>query len=84
LVLEGGGSWDCRQGIASVVAGLEAVVADGLIARAALDHGVPASLNRATVGTGLESGLGRFPVVAGLDAGDAHRGTIESNALLGM
>jgi hypothetical protein len=65
LILDGGSGRNSRQGIASVIAGPETVVADGLVAWAAFDHRIPASLDRAAVGTGLESGPGGFPVVAG-------------------
>ncbi|MGH6825600.1 hypothetical protein [Methyloceanibacter sp.] len=83
MVLDGGGGCDCRQGIAPVVARLKAVVAERLIARAALDHGIPASLNRAAVGAGPELRLCGLTFVAGGDAGAAHRGTIERKPVIG-
>ena len=65
-----------RQGVASIVAGFEAVVANALVARAASDRNVLARLNRTAVGTGLKARLTGFAVVTGRDAGAALRGAV--------
>lgn len=83
LILDGGSGRNRGQGVAPVVTGPETVVADGLVARAAFDHRIPARLNRAAVGAGLEPRLAGLPVVAGRDAGAAHRGTIDRKTVIG-
>ena len=71
-----GSARDCRQGVASVIAGVEAVVANALVARPASDRNVLAELNRAAVGAGLKARLTGLAVVAGGDAGAALRGAV--------
>jgi hypothetical protein len=83
LVHDGGGGCDCRQGIASVGTGIETVVADGLVAWAALSDNILAKLNCAAVGAGLDPGLRGLPVVAGGDAGAANDGTIDRKPVTG-
>ena len=64
------------QSVAAVVAGVEAVVADALIAGPASDGNVLAKLNRAAVGASLKARLTGLAVVAGGDAGAALRGAV--------
>ena len=71
-----GTAWNCRQGVAAVVAGIESVAANALVARAASDRNVLAQLNRAAVGAGLKAGLTGLAVVAGGDASAALRGAV--------
>ena len=71
-----GSARDRRQGVASVIAGVEAVVANALVARPASDRNVLAELNRAAVGAGLKARLTGLTVVAGGDAGAALRGAV--------
>ena len=74
--MERGAARNRRQGVASVVAGVEAVVANALVTRPASDRNVLAQLNRAAVGTGLKARLTGLAVVAGGDAGAALRGAV--------
>ena len=83
LVLDGGRGRNRGQGVAPVITGPKTVVADGLVACAALDHRILARLNRAAVGACLEPRLAGLPVIAGSDAGAAHRGTIDRKAVIG-
>jgi hypothetical protein len=76
LVLDCGSGRNRRQGIASIVAGIEAVAANGLVTWPASDRNVLAQLNRAAVGTGLKARLTGFAVVAGGDAGAALGGAV--------
>ena len=71
LILDCGGGRNRRQGVASVIAGVEAVAANALIARPASDRNILAKLNRAAVGAGLKARLTGLAVVAGGDAGAA-------------
>ena len=76
MVLNCGSARDRRQGVASVIAGVEAVVANALVARPASHRNVLAELNRAAVGAGLKARLTGLAVVAGGDAGAALRGAV--------
>ena len=71
-----GSARDRRQGVASVSAGVEAVVANALVTRPASHRNVLAELNRAAVGAGLKARLTGLAVVAGGDAGAALRGAV--------
>ena len=76
LILDRGSGRNRRQGVASVVAGVEAVAANALIARPTGDRDVLARLDRAAVGAGLKARLTGLAVVAGGDAGAALRGAV--------
>jgi hypothetical protein len=71
LILDCGTARNRRQGVASVIAGVEAVGANALIARPASDRNVLAKLNRAAVGAGLKARLTGLAVAAGGDACEA-------------
>ena len=73
-----------RQCVASVIAGVEAVVANALVARPASHRNVLAELNRAAVGAGLKARLNSLAVVAGGDAGAAGlSGFVVGHAAIG-
>ena len=76
LILDCGSGRNCRQGVASVVAGAEAVAANALIAGPASDRNILAQLDRAAVGAGLKARLTGLAVVAGGNAGAALRGAV--------
>jgi len=76
LILDCGSGWNRRQGVASVVAGVETVAANALIAGPASDRNILARLDRAAVGAGLKARLTGLAVVAGGDAGAALRGAV--------
>ena len=67
------GARDRRQGIASIVAGVETVRADALVAWPAYEECVRAELDPAAVDASLTACLAGFPVDAGVDAGTADR-----------